>query len=85
MLDDDFEDNYEVVAKEHKILEAVKILVAKSDSMIRLTNINLTPNKKSTSKLKSMNVDSSEQNNYKYQLQTEKKKQYYELVVDPLG
>lgn len=36
MLDDNFEDNYELVAEKHKILEAINNLVAKSNSMIML-------------------------------------------------
>lgn len=29
MLDDDFEDNYELIVEKHKVLEAVKNLAAK--------------------------------------------------------
>ena len=36
LLGDDLEDNYEVVAKEHKILEHLNKLVVKLDSMIKL-------------------------------------------------
>lgn len=42
MLDDDFEDNYELIVEKHKVLEAVKNLTAKWDSMIRLLQIILT-------------------------------------------
>lgn len=42
MLDDDFEDNYELIIEKHKVLEAVKNLAAKWDSMIRLLQIILT-------------------------------------------
>ena len=36
MLDDDFEDNYELVAKDHKILKNVNKLAVKSNSMIKM-------------------------------------------------
>lgn len=39
LLDVDFEDNYEVVVKEHKVLKAVNKLVTKLDSMIRLLQV----------------------------------------------
>lgn len=42
MLDDDFEDNYELVAKGHKILKNVNKLAAKSNSMIKMLQIILT-------------------------------------------
>lgn len=42
MLDDDFEDNYELIVEKHKVLEAVKNLAVKWDSMIRLLQIILT-------------------------------------------
>lgn len=39
LLDDDFEDNFEMAAEENKVLEAVNKFVTKSDSMIRLLEI----------------------------------------------
>lgn len=42
MLDDDFEDNYELIVEKHKVLEAVKNLAVKWDSIIRLLQIILT-------------------------------------------
>lgn len=39
LLDVDFEDNYDVVAKENKVLKVVTKLVTKLDSMIRLLQV----------------------------------------------
>lgn len=42
MLDDDFEDNYKLVAKDHKILKIVNKLATKSNSIIKMLQIILT-------------------------------------------